>query len=108
MDRLPANIKLDVNETFESQREAVNKHIIPVIKNSIDKKTFSVVDSIIQHIIYECHRYQRENFLNKKRSDEWNDSEKRRKHANSRRTEVSKKIEFLALYFINKMIFFIN
>ena len=95
MDRLPANIKLDVNETFESQRESVNKHIIPVIKNSIDKKTFPIVDSIIRHIIHERHRHQREDFLNKKRSDDWNDSEKRRKHANSRRTEVSKKLSFL-------------
>jgi len=76
MERLPANIKLDVSKTYESQRESVNKHIIPVIKKSINKRTFPVVDSVIRYIIRERHRHQREGFINKSRSAEWNDTEK--------------------------------
>jgi hypothetical protein len=68
----------------------VNQTIIPIIQKSVNKKVFPVVDGIIKHIIHERHRHQREEFLNKKRSDEWNDADKRRKHANSRRIEVRK------------------
>jgi hypothetical protein len=88
MDRLPADKRLDVNETFENQKDIVNKHIIPVIQKAI-KNTFSVTDGILRHIIHERHRHQREHVLNRNRSIGWNDTESRRKHANSRRTDVS-------------------
>ena len=76
MDRLPEDKKLDISRTFESQRESVNSHIIPIIQKSINKKIFSVVDSIIKHIIHERHRHQREKTFNSKRETEWNDTEK--------------------------------
>ena len=59
MDRLPEDKKLDISRTFESQRESVNSHIIPIIQKSINKKIFPVVDGIIKHIIHERHRHQR-------------------------------------------------
>lgn len=99
MGRLPDNIKLDVSRTFESQRESVNNHIIPVVQKAINRATFPVVDSIIRHIIHERHRHQREEFLNKDRGTEWIDMTKRRKHANSRRTEVRKRIGLLVSTF---------
>ena len=88
MDRLPDNKKLDVKETYESQRKLVNQKLIPLIQKSINKQTFPVVDGVIKYIIHERHRHQREDFLNKKRSDDWNDADMRRKHTNSRRAEV--------------------
>jgi hypothetical protein len=88
---------LDLNKTFDEQWKSVNKHIIPVIQKSINRKVFPVSDTIIKHIIHERHRHQRENLMNKDRGDEWNDLEKRRKHGNSRRNEVSKA---LVVYFI--------
>ena len=98
MDRLPDDNRLDIKETYENQRQLVNQKIIPLIQKSINKRTFPVVDGIIKHIIHERHRHQREDFLNKKRSDEWNDADKRRKHANSRRVEVIKKIDLLLIF----------
>ena len=99
MGRLPDNIKLDVSRTFESQRDTVNNHIILMVKKTINKATFPVVDGIIRHIIHERHRHQREDFLNKDKGDEWNNKEKRRKHATSRRTEVRKRIVLLVSTF---------
>ena len=92
MDRLPEDKKLDISRTFESQRESVNSHIIPIIQKSINKKIFPVVDGIIKHIIHERHRHQREKTLNSERGTDWNDTEKRRKHANSQHSDVSKKL----------------
>ena len=54
---------------------------------------FPVVDGIIKHIIHECHHYQREEFLNKRRSNNWNDTNKRWKHANSWHIEIIKKLD---------------
>ena len=90
MDRLPESQKPDISVTFEDQRKLIVQKIVPIVKKSINKQTFPVVDGIIKHIIHERHRHQREVFLNKQRDDEWNDAEKRRKHANSRRNEVIK------------------
>jgi hypothetical protein len=97
LDRLPQT-RLDVNKTFDSQRQDVNK-IIPVIQKGIKNK-FLVTNGVIRHIIHERHRHQRESFLNTKRSANWNDSKKRRKHANSRRSEVSKKSGWLFFFFV--------
>ena len=99
MSRLPDNIKLDVSRTFESQCDTVNNHIVPVVKKAINRATFPVVDGIIHHIIHEWHRHQRKDFLNKDKRDEWNNKEKRRKHATSRRTEVRKRIVLLVSTF---------
>jgi hypothetical protein len=91
MDRLPESNQLDINRTFQSQRTAINNYIIPVIQKSLNKEIFPVVDGIIDHIIHERHRHQRGEFLNRERGDEWYDTDKRRRHANSRRNEVSNK-----------------
>ena len=90
MDGFPEEKKLKLNKTFKSQRKYVNGHIIPIIQKSINKNIFQVDDGIIRHIIHERHRHQREELLNRTRSTDWNDKEKRRKHANSRRNDVSK------------------
>lgn len=90
MDRLPDNHKLDVSRTFESQCLTASKYIIPVVQKTINKKSFPVSDGIIKHIIQERHRHQRETYNHQNRDANWNDREKRRKHANSRRNEVSK------------------
>ena len=63
---------------------------VDCIQKSINKKIFPVADSIIKYIIHERHRHQRETLLNRKKGFEWNDADKRRKHANSRRNDVRK------------------
>jgi hypothetical protein len=90
MERLPDNQKLDVTQTYESQRLTATRYIIPIIQKTINKKSFPVSDGIIKHIIQERHRHQRETYNHRNWDANWNDREKRRKHANSRRNEVSK------------------
>src|SRR5215813_11955057 len=97
LERLPESQQLDVNRTYESQRRLVNNTLIPVIQKSINKKSFPVTDGIIKHIIHERHRHKREDIINKRRGFNWNDLEKRRKHANSRRSEVNNKSGYFML-----------
>ena len=60
IERLPDNLKLNITQTYESQKRSVNNHIVPIVQKSINKKVFPVSDGIIKHIIHECHRHQRE------------------------------------------------
>ena len=90
MDRLPEEKQLNVNKTFENQQKYVNGHIIPIVQKSINKDIFPVDDGIIRHIIHGRHRHQREELLNRTRSETWLDIKKRRRHTNSRRSDVSK------------------
>lgn len=74
----------------------VNNRIVPLVQKTINKTTFPVSEGIIRHIIHERHRHQRETNNNKNRSTDWNDQETRRKHANTRRNEVSKRSGYLS------------
>jgi hypothetical protein len=89
MDRLPEDKTLNTRRTFESQRKLVHNYIIPVVQKTINKKIFSAFDSVIKHIIHERHRHQKGLILNSERDANWKDLEKRRKHANSRRSDVN-------------------
>ncbi|CAG8671621.1 16930_t:CDS:2, partial [Funneliformis caledonium] len=60
MDRLPDNKKLDVKETYESQRKLVNQKLIPLIQKSINKQTFPVVDGVIKKHANSRHAEKRE------------------------------------------------
>lgn len=100
MDRFPEDRRLNINRTYDSQKKSVNNTIIPIIQKSINKKTFPVADSVIKHIIHERHRHQREDLLKEERGAEWIEREKRRKHANARRSEVSRKSACLFLLFL--------
>jgi len=101
---VPENKQLDIMHTYESQKEVVNRHLIPLIKKLLNKKTFPVTDGIIKHIIHERHRHQREHNINRLRGAAWVDREKRRKHANTRRTDVSKQ----SGYFLSLFLFYYN
>jgi hypothetical protein len=90
MDRLSEEKQLNINKTFENQQKYINGHIIPIIQKSINKDIFPVDDGIIRHIIYEQHHHQREELLNRTRSETWLDIKKRWRHANSRCSDVSK------------------
>jgi len=98
MDRLPEDKALNTRKTFDSQRKLVQNNIIPVVQKTINKNIFSVSDGVIKHIVHERHRHQRELLLNSERDANWKDLEKRRKHANSRRSDVN--IKSLFLYYL--------
>ncbi len=63
-----------------------------------------MTDGIIKHIIHERHRHQREHNNNRLRGAVWVDREKRRKHANTRRTDVSKQSGY---FFVSDFFFII-
>src|SRR5207245_10859924 len=101
------NKQLVITYTLESQKDVVNRQLIPLVKKTLNKKTFPVTDDIIKHIIHERHRHQREHNNNRLCGTVWVDREKRRKHANTRRTDVSKQsgyflslIYFLLLFIV--------
>ena len=101
IERLPDNQKLDITQTYESQKKIVNNHIVPIIQKTINKKMFLVSDGIIKHIIHKCHQHQWENNSNKSRGAIWNDREQRQKHANMCRTDVSKQSGyFVSIFFL--------
>ncbi|GBC44750.2 hypothetical protein GLOIN_2v1765153 [Rhizophagus irregularis DAOM 181602=DAOM 197198] len=88
MDRLPEDKALNTRKTFDSQQKLVENNIIPVVQKMINKNIFSVSDGVIKHIVHERHRYQRELLLNSERDANWKDLKKRRKHANSRQSDL--------------------
>jgi hypothetical protein len=101
MDRLPEEKKLNIGKTFRSQQKLVHNNIIPVIQKSINKKIFPMTNGIIKYVVHERHRYQREELLNNQRSTSWKNIEKRKKHANSRRSDASIN-RFVCYCLINK------
>jgi hypothetical protein len=51
IERLPDNQRLDITQTYESQKKIVNNYIVPIVQKAINKKAFPVSDGIIKHII---------------------------------------------------------
>ena len=98
IERLPDNQKLNITQTYESQKKIVNNYIVPIVQKTINKKVFPVSDGIIKHIIHERYRHQRENNNNKRRDATWNDQ---KQHANTRQTDVSKQSGyFVSTFFL--------
>ncbi|CAG8663310.1 11938_t:CDS:2, partial [Dentiscutata erythropus] len=78
---------LDLNKTYQQQQTFVDYTVIPLVSKTINKRVFLVVDGVIKHIIYEQHRHQHEEYLNKKKGAKWVDAKARKKHSNSRLIE---------------------
>ena len=57
---MPPENRLDLNKTFEAQKDLVKGVIIPAAKASIDLDTFPIVDGILYKMLHERHRHQRE------------------------------------------------
>ena len=80
---------MELDKTYEQQRDRVNKVIIPTIMDTLDPDTFPIIENIIYKVLHNLHRHKREDYLMKNRSELDQDTNKRRKHKNSRRSEVS-------------------
>ena len=92
-DRLSTENKLDLSKTFEDQKDLVNRIIVPTVARSIDSNTFPVVDGILYNMIHERHRHQRKSQKLKEQEQQIQDKKARRKHKNSRRSEVRNQAE---------------
>ncbi|PKY61398.1 hypothetical protein RhiirA4_522086 [Rhizophagus irregularis] len=85
IERIPAESRLNLDNTFESQRNLVNGTIVPTVMNALDSDTFPVTEGVIYDIIHIRHKHQREEHLKKSRNEEYQDEQTRRKNLNSRR-----------------------
>ncbi|GES94282.1 zinc finger protein 318 isoform X1 [Rhizophagus clarus] len=88
--RIPLNSQLNINITFKLQKDLVTKMIIPVLFKVLDTKAYPISENMLYEIIHQRHRHQREDLLNKNKAEYEQTKEIRRKHANSRRSELKK------------------
>jgi hypothetical protein len=86
---MPNETRLDLEQTFDAQKNIVNNNIVPTVMETLDLETFPVSEGIVYEIIHNCHKHQREEHLLKQKSEESQDEYFRRRHLNSRRNDVS-------------------
>jgi hypothetical protein len=86
---MPNENQLQLDQTFESQRNLVTNTIVPTVMKALDKDMFSVAEGIVYEMIHNRHKHQREEYLKKQQSSAHRDKQNRRKHLNSRRNDVS-------------------
>jgi len=94
---MPTVDHLQLDQTFEAQRDLVNRTIVPTVMEALDLVTYPVAETIIYDMIHNRHKHRREEHLIKQRSVSFQDTQNRRKHMNSRRNDVS--ILFCSLYY---------
>ncbi|CAB5319889.1 unnamed protein product [Rhizophagus irregularis] len=87
---MPTGSQLDINKTFESQKDLVTKIIIPALFKVLDTNAYPVSEGVLYEMIHQCHRHQREDLLKKEKSESERTEETKRKHGNSRRSELKK------------------
>ena len=96
--------QLDIEKTFESQKDLVVQTIIPILMKTLDLITYLVGEGMIYDIIHWRHHHQRDNNWNKKKLDIERKKEAERKHKNSRRLEVNTNILYLDYYLFTSFI----
>lgn len=82
---------MDLKRTFVQQRDLVNSSIIPSVMNNINGNIFPVTNEIIYNVLHCLHRHRREEYLKKNLSLIEINFQRKRKHTNFRRYDVSEK-----------------
>ncbi len=85
---MPTESQLDVNETFEAQRNLVIEKIIPDLLDVLDLRSYPIGEGVLYEMIHQRHRHQREEMLRMKKDPSEQAKENIRRHGNSRRKEV--------------------
>lgn len=106
--RLPQESQLDIEKTFESQKDLVVKMIVPNLMKTLDLNTYPIGECVVYEMIHQRHRHQREILRNKEKPQDERKRVARQKHLNSRRLEVN--ICYILLVTGNRYLFtsFIN
>jgi hypothetical protein len=86
---MPANNRLNINETFESQKELITTKIIPALFKVLDPVMYPIDEGVLYEIIHQRHRHQREEMIRKNKAESEQAKESKRRHGNSRRNEVT-------------------
>jgi hypothetical protein len=85
---MPTSSQLNINKTFELQKDVVTTTIIPALFKVLDTEAYPVSENVLYNMIHQRHHHQREDFLNKRKAGSERAKEIKRKHGNSRRSEV--------------------
>lgn len=85
---MPTESQLDVDETFEAQKDLVIKKIIPVLMDVLDPISYPISEGVLYEMIHQRHRHKREEMLRMKKGPSEQAKESIRRHGNSRRKEV--------------------
>ncbi|GBC29391.2 hypothetical protein GLOIN_2v1485492 [Rhizophagus irregularis DAOM 181602=DAOM 197198] len=88
---MPQETQLDIEKTFESQKDLVVKTIVPNLMKTLDLDTYPIGEGVIYEMIYQRHRHKRDNLRVKNKSENDIKKETGRKHQNLRRSEKRKK-----------------
>jgi len=91
---MPPENQLDIERTFESQKDLVTQTIIPTLMKTLDLVTYPVGEGVIYDMIHRRHRHRRDNDRNRKKEENEKKRDAGRKHRNSRRLEVNINILF--------------
>ena len=91
---MPPENQLDIERTFESQKDLVTQTIIPTLMKTLDLVTYPVGEGVIYDMIHRRHRHRRDNDRNRKKEENEKKRDAGRKHRNSRRLEVNINIIF--------------
>ena len=103
---MPTADHLQLDQTFESQRDLVNRTIVPTVMEALDSVTYPVAETIIYDMIHNRHKHRSEEHLIKQRLVSFQDTQNRRKHMNSRRNDVSILFGSLCYFFIIFIIYY--
>ena len=71
---------LKLEQTFEAQYELVNKVIVLTIMKALDLKMFLVEETVIYDMLHIRHKHQREEYLKKSQSKEFQNQQAKQKH----------------------------
>ncbi|UZO28869.1 uncharacterized protein OCT59_022376 [Rhizophagus irregularis] len=87
--RMLQETQLDIEKTFELQKDLVVKTIVPNLMKTLDLDTYPIGEGVIYEMIHQRHRHKRDNLWVKNKSENDIKKETGRKHQNSRRSEFS-------------------
>lgn len=91
---MPQEIQLDIEKTFESQKDLVVQTIVPNLMKSLDLDTYPIGEGVVYEMIYRRHRHKRDNLRIRKKPESEKKKQAQRKHQNSRRLEVNINVIF--------------
>ena len=66
---------MQLDQTFEIQRDLVNRTIVPTVMEAFDLVTYPVAETIIYDMIHNRHKYRREEHLIKQHSVSFQDTQ---------------------------------
>ncbi|GBC12551.2 hypothetical protein GLOIN_2v1485492 [Rhizophagus irregularis DAOM 181602=DAOM 197198] len=65
--RMPQETQLDIEKTFELQKDLVVKTIVPNLMKTLDLDTYTIGEGVIYEMIYQRHRHKRDNLWKRKK-----------------------------------------